>query len=162
MMMEALKEYLETSTIHGLLHIARSERYFKLFWGFVVITGFSSAGLLINENFRDWDEHPISTALETLGISEMTFPNITVCPPRNQFTSLNYDISLIDQGVIILDDQIREETIQYVRHGVYNSFDENLKQMSSLFNHEFYELWYRGNISMEDKKYHKKEVCHSF
>ena len=30
--------------------------------------------------------------IETLSISELEFPNVTVCPPRNSFTNLNPDI----------------------------------------------------------------------
>ena len=36
------------------------------------------------------------TTIETLPISEMRFPKVTVCPPKNSFTDLNYDIILAD------------------------------------------------------------------
>ena len=45
--MEGVNTFLESSTIHGLSHISSTRKYAKLFWMFVVITGFSVASILI-------------------------------------------------------------------------------------------------------------------
>ena len=45
--MELLKEFLNTSTIHGLSWISNTRRHTRLFWIFVVAAGFSGAIFLI-------------------------------------------------------------------------------------------------------------------
>ena len=36
------------------------------------------------------------TTIETLPISELKFPKVTVCPPKNTFTDLNYDLAMTE------------------------------------------------------------------
>ena len=91
--------------------------------------GFSTAGVLIHNSFQEWDRHPVSTAIETLDISAMEFPNITVCPPRNKYTSLNVDISLIDDGEFKLDDKTRKKSIDSAYHTAFEGFNFKLKKL---------------------------------
>ena len=86
-----IKPFLETSTIHGLSLIASSKSCLRLFWITVVVSGFTGAGVLIYQSFSAWDESPVNTIIETRPITEITFPKVTVCPPKNTFTDLNYD-----------------------------------------------------------------------
>ena len=65
----------------------------KFFWVLVVIGGFIGAGYLINRSYHNWNESPISTTVETLPISKIMLPNVTVCPPRYSFLTLNHDIA---------------------------------------------------------------------
>ena len=90
--MDGLKEFLECSTIHGLYYIAGNRQLVRLLWICVVIAGFTGSFILIHQSFSSWSDSPISTTIETLPISELEFPNVTVCPPRNSFTNLNPDI----------------------------------------------------------------------
>ena len=90
--MEVFRQFLETSTIHGLSYISSTRTLSRVFWTSVVIAGFSSAGVMIYQSFSDWEENPITTKIETLPITEVTFPKITVCPPQNTYTNLNFDI----------------------------------------------------------------------
>ena len=78
--MDVIKEFLATSTIHGLQYILASKKVIKLFWLLIVITGFSGAGILINLSFQHWDASPISTTIETRPIEDIILPKITVCP----------------------------------------------------------------------------------
>ena len=90
--MEHIKTFLDTSTIHGLSWISSSTKWSKLIWILIVIGGFTGAGYLIYESFHNWQQSPITTTIETLPISEIIFPNVTVCPPKNSLLELNYDI----------------------------------------------------------------------
>ena len=90
--MEAVRTFLESSTIHGLTYISTTKKYARLFWIFVVAVGFSGAVILIKESFQSWSESPVKTTVETLPISMLKLPKVTVCPPKNTFTDLNYDI----------------------------------------------------------------------
>ena len=80
--MEDMNTFLECSTIHGLLHISTNKKYTRLFWILVVTTGFVGASILIKESFNSWSESPVKTTIETLPISEIKFPKVTVCPPK--------------------------------------------------------------------------------
>ena len=86
MFKSTLNEFLESSTIHGVSYLAKRNCYVKFFWIFIIFTGFILAGYLIHESFKSWEESPVKTTIETLPISEMTWPNVTVCPPENTFT----------------------------------------------------------------------------
>ena len=91
-MKELLQQFLRSSTIHGFQHISSSGSYGKLSWILIVFCGFSGAGYLIYHSFDNWSQNPVRTTIETLPITEITFPNVTVCPPRGTYTNLNYDL----------------------------------------------------------------------
>ena len=111
MAMESFSQFLESSTIHGLTYISTTRRFAKLFWILVVITGFVGASLLIKESFDSWSESPVKTSIETLPISEIKFPKVTVCPPKNTFTDLNYDLMMPDN--VTLTEKMRDEMFSY-------------------------------------------------
>ena len=84
--MDGIKEFLESSTVHGLSYISSARnRPTKLFWISIVIMGFSTAGYLINNAFLGWKKSPIDTSIETFPISEVHFPKMVVCPPKVEF-----------------------------------------------------------------------------
>lgn len=58
---EAMKEFFESSSIHGLYHIASERKFARLFWIFVVLGGFIGAGYLIYESFACDQTIPLST-----------------------------------------------------------------------------------------------------
>ena len=90
--MKSLSGFLEISTIHGLYHIASNKGFQKMFWVFVVTIGFSGSSVMIYQAWDSWVKSPVVTTIETLPISELEFPNVTVCPPVKSFTDLNLDI----------------------------------------------------------------------
>ena len=106
--MDRVTKFLESSSIHGFFHIATNRKYAKLFWILVVCFGFLSALFLIKSSFEAWNESPVNTIFETLSIKSIEFPKVAVCPPRNTYTNLNYDIwkanhtSRLDEHVISL------------------------------------------------------------
>ena len=69
--MENVKNFLESSTIHGLAYIPTGRKYAKLSWIIVVIAGFTGAGYLIYQSFDDWHDNPVKTMLETLKNNNM-------------------------------------------------------------------------------------------
>ena len=90
--MGVFEQFLENSTVHGLSHISSSKSISRFLWTLIVVSGFSVAGLLIYQSFQSWESSPVSTTIETRPISELRFPKITVCPPKNTYTNLNYDL----------------------------------------------------------------------
>merc|ERR1711981_1301446 len=115
--LQELKEFLESSTIHGLSYIAGNRGVVRLLWICVVIAGFTGATVMIQQSFSSWADSPISTTIETLPITEIDFPNVTVCPPRNSFTSLIPD--LVRSRKMMFDDQKRLELSNSVPDAVF-------------------------------------------
>ena len=90
------QQFLESSSIHGLVYVSTERKLSRFFWFLVIITGFTIATILINDAFTNWSESPIKTTIETRPISEITFPKVTVCPPKNTSTDLNYDLMMLE------------------------------------------------------------------
>ena len=76
---KTLSEFLESSSIHGLVYIASSRNKLgKISWTVITLLGFVAAGYLIYDSFNDWAESPTVTSMETFPISEVPFPEVTV------------------------------------------------------------------------------------
>ena len=118
--MEAMKEFLESSTIHGLVYISTTRRFVRFLWLSVVSLGFLCAGILIYQSFASWEESPISTTIETLPIEKVKFPRISVCPPKNTFTSLNYDLMKVENSMF--DEDQRLKFLNYVTEPIFDAF----------------------------------------
>ena len=139
-----IKEFLESSTIHGLLYIATTRnKLVKLFWIITVIAGFTGAGILINRSFQDWGDSPVKTTIETLPITQLTLPKVTVCPPKNTYTNLNYDLMMLEN--MTLDNDTRNELKQYAVGLIQEHiFKEVMSNLSLLEEENRYYNWYWG------------------
>ena len=91
-MMEEFRKFLKLSTIHGLYYVSTTRKLVRFAWILVVIAGSAGAAYLINQSFKNWSDNPIITTIETQPISKITFPNVSVCPPRGTNTNLNFDL----------------------------------------------------------------------
>ena len=90
--MDMFRDFLESSSIHGLNYISTTGKFSRLFWTLIVVTSFIGASTLIFQSFKDWNDSPIKTTIESVPISQLRFPKVTVCPPKHTFTNLNDDI----------------------------------------------------------------------
>ena len=141
--MEVLREFSENSTIHGIAYISRTRRCIRLLWTLTVLTGFVTAGFLIKQSLHDWEMNPIATTITTAPIELVTYPLIYVCPPRNTFTNLNYDLMRLsderldpdyaDQLLSLVDEKIQDAELEMAL-GDLDTFKEENK----------YRNWYLG------------------
>ena len=139
--MEEVRQFLESSTIHGLQYISSTKNLTRIFWILVVFGGFTGAGYLIHASFSNWEQNPITTTIETLPISDITYPNVTVCPPRDSFLNLNYDI--IKSGNVQLNKEIRKELLDYAIEIIQEDFyNEVLLNISKLEDPKRFYNWY--------------------
>ena len=147
--MGEIKSFLESSTIHGLAYLTTPKKYLRLFWTLVVIAGFTGAGVLIYKSFQSWDESPVTTTIETHPIAEIKFPKVTVCPPKNTFTDLNYDLITIKNTT--LDNDTRNEIINYVSELLYDHLYESAikANVTMLVDNDRYYNWYHGYNTIE-------------
>ena len=91
MVILALREFFESSTIHGLVHISTAKSWTtRATWIIIVIACFASAIWMITDSYKDWQESPVSTTITTHPINELEFPAVTVCPPRESNTLVNH------------------------------------------------------------------------
>ena len=141
--MERFTNFLETSTIHGLAYIATAKKYVRLFWIVVVIAGFTGAAVIIYQSFESWAESPVKTTIETKAITEINFPKVTVCPPKNTYTDLNYDLMMAEN--MTLDNDTRNEMANFAVELLYDHLhDVHMKNLSKLEENGRYLNWYRG------------------
>ena len=144
--MEGLKNYLESSTVHGLAYIGQTRNFAKVFWILIVITGFTVAGILIHQSFDNWQESPVKTTEETLPISEVTFPKITVCPPENKLTNLNYDIIMADNISVDLRNHIFDIQDNFTEKLLEFDYEMTVEDIgkTSFFEEKGFRNWYLG------------------
>ena len=91
--MEGFKEFLGSSSIHGLSYIGGTKsRLVQFIWIVIVVAGFSAAGKIIYDSFQSWEDSPIVSSVKSRSISKMKFPVVTICPPEDTNTALNNDL----------------------------------------------------------------------
>ena len=147
MAMEGVSTFLESSTIHGLTYISTTRKYVRLLWILVVITGFVGASLIIKESFDSWSESPVKTTIETFPISDIRFPKVTVCPPKNTFTDLNYDLMIIANKT--LTKEMRDEMFKNAVEGI-NEEIFSQKKWKTLYEEDRFYNWYHGYTLMNE------------
>ena len=85
------REFLENSTIHGLVHIATAKsKVARALWVAIVVACFAFAIYMIHGSYREWQKSPVLTTITTHPITELDFPTVSVCPPRGSNTALNH------------------------------------------------------------------------
>ena len=107
--MDVVTEFLENSSIAGVGLIAQTRAFRKAFWVCVVIAGFTAGGCLVHQNFENWAENPVTTTVETLPITDIIFPKVTICPPANTYTNLNHDLMSAGNKTLLDDMKDDEE-----------------------------------------------------
>ena len=91
MALTKFREFLESSTIHGLVYISTAKsKAARAAWVAIVVACFAYAIYMINNSYKEWQESPVSTTITTHPITELEFPTVTVCPPRGSNTALNH------------------------------------------------------------------------
>ena len=143
-----VKEFLGSSTIHGLSYIAANRRFARLFWICVVLAGFTGAAYLIQQSFSSWAVSPITTTIETRSIRGIDFPNVTVCPPRNSFTSLLPD--LVRSRNINFTQEIRKEIVKGMGSDIFFdlNFNSKYQEFIAYKGERKYSNWYEGTSKM--------------
>ena len=108
--MDIFKEFLESSTVHGLVYLSTSKTLIQRgLWGLIIAIAFSIALKLISNSYIEWNNNPVSTSVSTHPIQDLDFPNVTICPPKGYDTALNYD--LVQTGKLVLTENDRKGTI---------------------------------------------------
>ena len=148
--MAGVNKFLESVSIGGLSHISNAGgKYARLFWLVIVLFGNILAGLIIFESFVDWAKNPIRTTIKTKPITELKFPNVTVCPPHNTFTDLNYDLMMVGNKTLSKEERhdLFEYAVELVEEHVFMDNLNKLLEQNRFFN------WYHGFTTMPIYQY---------
>ena len=146
-LMEGVKIFLESSSIHGLNYISTSRKLVKALWVIIVIAGFTGAGVMISKSVKDWSDNPVSTTIETRPINEIKYPKVTVCPPKNTYTSLNHDLQMLGNTTIDYDLANENSTAyqllsSFEKHFLQSDFEAKLTETSRFKEQSRYRNWY--------------------
>ena len=80
---ETLKEYADSTTIHGISYIFQSGLSIleRLIWISSVLIGIFFAIYMSSFAYLDWQESPVTTTVSSTGkpIKDIPFPAITIC-----------------------------------------------------------------------------------
>ena len=114
-----VREFLESSTIHGLTHISTGKTAFvRILWAAIVIFCFCTGFSLIAQAFHSWELSPVITSVDTKPIGQVSFPEITLCPPQGSNTALNIDLVAMEDVELSEDD--REKLIEATLTDLYS------------------------------------------
>ena len=159
--MEEVAQFLESSSINGLYFISTTRRWSRLFWIFIVLIGFSGAAIIINDLNYNWGQSPVVTVTETMPLRNVTFPNVTVCPPKSSVLNLNYD--LIKSEKQNISQHARKELFQFVLEVIQKDFyEEIMTNLSRILIQDGYSNWYYGYTKVEYPKYGMKGSIWNF
>ena len=126
--MKVVKDFLENSSIHGFFFVGDSKHpLIRFFWIATVIAGFVGSYIMISISVGSWTDNQVSTTVQTLPISGVTIPRVTVCPPKGTFTNLNYDLVMADS--LSLDgatkDLLTQEAVRLIENAAYQGTFNN-------------------------------------
>ncbi|TRY73274.1 hypothetical protein TCAL_01937 [Tigriopus californicus] len=88
---QEIQNFAENTTAHGFRYIGQrgASLVSRLFWIFVIGSGFSLVGYLAHQSFADWSSSPVITTIDSVSasIKDLPFPTVTICPKldTNQF-----------------------------------------------------------------------------
>merc|ERR1712074_381846 len=74
-------------------------------------------------------------------IAEMRLPKVTVCPPKNTFTDLNYDLMLAENVTFTqeMEDEMFESAVEIAEEDVFS-----MSNLSRLNEKDRFYNWYHG------------------
>ena len=150
--MDCLREFLESSTIHGLSYIATSRsKVGQVGWTFIVALGFGCAGWLIQSSFTNWSSSPIATTITPHPVSGFPFPKVAVCPPRDLNIALKHDLARLANMTLTRG---LKESLQKAASDNFSgkqSEREFAKQRMNLINKENFVNMFEGYQSLSEE-----------
>ena len=145
-----LSDYLNSATIHGLVYIASGKNnWTRTAWTVAISSSVLMAGFIIADSFKSWTASPTVTSVETFPISEVKFPEVTICPPHGANTALNYDLRAARN--VTLDKATRSELIETVKRLAHETYiDHHIAEIRTFLKTEDVRKIYEGQMEMAD------------
>ena len=138
--MDILKEFLESTTIHGLYYISTCKsRIAKAGWLLVVVMGFAASTVLIHSSFSEWAKSPVATTITPHPVGDMAFPDVTICPPKGLNGALKYDLMKLANMTL---SSAKKDELLMVSAQIFN--DEGAKVIRDLIGEKNTESLFNG------------------
>ena len=126
----------------------------RVFWIIVVVVSFILSGVIIHQSFNAWNESPVRTTIETRPIDEIKFPKVTVCPPKNTYTNLNYDLGKMGDMKVDVDTYGWKILKDYVQFSQNEDAEQHWEQYFRGYERNMLQNWYhdfsRTSIKLPD------------
>ena len=107
---------------------------------------------MIHQSFQSWTDSPVKTTIDTRPIKEIKFPEVTVCPPKNTYTDLNYYLMIIEN--MTLSKETRDELTNYSAHLLHEHLTGTiLTNLNKIEYDDRYFNWYHGITEVETPYY---------
>ena len=105
------------------------------------------------QSFYNWEISPIATTLETTPIQQVTYPLIYVCPPRNTFTNLNYDLENVPDER--LEPNFVNELVRLVDEKIQDAeLEKTLVELDTFEEKNKFQNWYLGLSELALPRYY--------
>ena len=81
-----LVAYLSETTVHGFQYVVNARNLLeRVVWVIFIGFGFLCSGYIFMDAFQYWDDHPVETTIDQIGlpVHQLPFPAITVCDPAS-------------------------------------------------------------------------------
>ena len=109
----------------------------------MVLFGLTASGYLIQQSFESWAESPISTAIDSQPTSEARLPKVTVCPPKNTFTDLNFDLMNLNNAT--LNNKTKDQVIRFAMEVIQEQIhQEIMRNLGKVEEKDQSYNWYNG------------------
>ena len=146
--MNLMREFLETSTIHGLTHIATARSPLaKAAWEITVTVSFAFSFYMISTSWVEWDKNPVSTTITTHPIDDLIFPKVTICPPNGSNTVLNYVLERVKKNNLTFEERMQLKNISN-NVFVQGPFKKYAEELVASLNHDNLRSLYKGETSL--------------
>ena len=126
---ETTKDYSSATTIHGITYLTGDDTTAveRLLWLVVVILAILLATYQVVNLYKDWQDDPVVTTLDTvaLPIEEIDFPAVTICPQgsRQEIVDLvlfrqltEYIERTADNVTMLTEEQMVEQVVAFLNN----------------------------------------------
>ena len=84
-----VRDFLESSTIHGLVHISTGKNVFiRCIWGMIVVACFSCGIYMIESAVESWVDNPVVTSVDTKAIEQVLLSPLAKNLPFTKYSLL--------------------------------------------------------------------------
>ena len=152
---EQFDAFCRQTAIHGLTYVANSNKAFeRVVWLVFVIVAFAISVLMIHKSFEDAAMNPVLTTIDTIDVTNVPFPAVTVLPGEypvqralDGFSKRMYDYAEFERYQE--EDALRNNTLfnnqwGFMTRGVVQKLIEATKaDLKNLDDKEFKTMYYQ-------------------
>ena len=119
---ETISNYLQETSIHGCFYLQNGRNLAeKLIWSLIIILGLTFSSVMIHKTIQEANDSPILTNIDTIEVSEIPFPAITI-GPDNEVNSWGFLEKSLNWLAFYSDDRGKMGKHSFITSCVFYSF----------------------------------------